>query len=136
MKVTRTGETHDSIFPKTISVPFPDKKYAALLQELEIDKKKTLDFDDHKKIFVNAIFLFLKGDWSQDELSSIASEFWFSKENKDDEFATALYKCSELTFYIRNIYNPLSPGQTGNFVWFMNTTIKFYEKNFNEVVLK
>lgn len=136
MKVTRMDESEKSILPSTIKVPFPDEAYEELLHNLGYKDKEKLQLKDYRKIFVNAVYLFLKGSWSQDNLSSVANRLWFSKEDKFDEFGYALYECAELTFYVRNIYNPLNPEYRGNFDEFMVNTIKFYEKYFDEVVVE
>ena len=64
-------ESKNSIFPKVILVPFSDEKYSNLLNRLHLDKKK-LGSSEFQQIFVNAIYLFLKGEWSLDDLSALA----------------------------------------------------------------
>lgn len=134
MRVTRADKTINSILPRVISTDFPDEKYEDLLKKLDLSDKDGLTFSQHKKVFINAIYLFLKGKWSQDELSTLANDFWTSKEEKWDEFGDALYACAELTFYIRNIYHSNAEEDRGNFDEFMIEMMKFYEKHFADVV--
>jgi len=134
MRITRSDESNSSILPKVILVPFPEEKYRTLVEMLGYQTEESLTFPDYRKIFVNAVYLFLKGAWSLDELSAMANTLWGSKEEKFDEFGSALYECAELNFYVRNIYNPSSPDFRGQFDEFMITTIKFYEKYFSDVV--
>lgn len=79
-------------------------------------------------MFINAIQIFLTGGMSQDELSNIANHLWYSREKRSDELGSVLYKCSELSFYIRRIYIPERPDNNGNFIWFMKATMEYYEK--------
>lgn len=111
-----------------INTKFPSKKYDKLLKDLDVDRTKKPTDELIQKVFVNSIHLFLKGKLSQDELSSIANVFWGTRKEKSDELAKALYECSELTFYIRRIYKPDNPKDNGNFIQFMTTTMKYYEK--------
>jgi hypothetical protein len=134
MRVIRADKINNPIFPRVIETFLVDHKYSELLRKLDIPTGEPHTSSQYRKIFVNAIYLFLKGSWSQDELSDVANELFSGKEEKWDEFGQALYECSELTFYIRNIYDPASPKDDGNFVDFMTTTLKFYEKYFSEVV--
>jgi hypothetical protein len=132
MKVTRSDQTKE-IFPMTIRVDFPEGKFNLVLKKLKL-KDSQLLVSDQKRIFLNLIYLFLNGSWSQDELSEVANRFWFEQEEKSSEFATALYECAELTFYCRSIYNiEVSSGWHGNYVEFMLTTMRFYEKYSDEV---
>lgn len=111
-----------------INTKFPDKKYNKLLENLNVDRTKKPTDELIQKVFVNAIHLFLRGKLSQDELSNIANVFWGTRKEKFDELGDALYQCSELTFYIRRIYNSENLKDNGNFIQFMTTVIKYYEK--------
>ncbi len=135
MKVTRADDSKSSLYPKVIKVPFPEEKYLLLLRHLGLERTQVSTAREYRKIFVNAIFRFLKGEWSQDDLSSVAHEFWALKEEKNDELGRALYECSELIFYVRNTYTPLSPDYNGQFNPFMSTTMQYYEKHAAEIVI-
>lgn len=111
-----------------INTKFPNQKYDKLLKVLGVDRTKKPTDELIQKVFINSIHLFLEGKLSQDELSSIANVFWGTRKEKSDELAKALYECSELTFYIRRIYIPDSLRDNGNFIQFMTTTMKYYEK--------
>jgi len=111
-----------------INTKFPNKKYDKLLKSLGVDRTKKPTDELIQKVFINSIHLFLKGNLSQDELSSIANVFWGTRKEKSDELADALYCCSELTFYVRRIYKPENLKDNGNFIKFMTATMKYYEK--------
>ncbi|MEX0895681.1 MAG: hypothetical protein WDZ94_01935 [Patescibacteria group bacterium] len=134
MSIIRGDESPQSIFPKVIKYTFPEEKYKELLKLLNLTNQNEPSDEDMKVILVNATYLFLTGEWSQDDLSAVANKLWFDKQEKFDELGSALYECAEMMFYVRNIYNPLSPNFRGNFEEFMITTIKFYEKYIEDVV--
>jgi hypothetical protein len=128
MITTRLDEKIPDILPKIIHIPFPEKKYKTLLKILELDKVRDFDESEIRKIFIHTIYLFLEGSWSTDDLSEISNMLWGKKEEKFDELGSALYSCTELGFYIRNVYNPLSPTNRGNFETFLLDVMKYYEK--------
>lgn len=130
MDITSLSDNNNKIYKDVLEIKttFPNKKYDKLLLGLNIDRTKKPSDDLIQKVFVNAIHLFLKGTLSQDELSNIANVFWGKRKEKFDELGEALYECSELTFYIRRIYDPDDLKNNGNFIQFMITTMKYYEK--------
>ena len=111
-----------------IKTKFPYKKYDKILKKFKIDRTKKPEDKLIQKVFVHSIYLFLRGSLSQDELSNIANLFWSMRKDRSDELGSALYQCSELTFYNRRIYRPDNPKNNGDYVWFMVTTMKYYEK--------
>lgn len=122
---------------KEIKTSFPEKKYLKLLNLCNLNKNSPLGHHQMSQIFVNAIYRFLIGQFSQDELSSIAGHLWneVDSEEKFRELGSALYECSELSYYIRRIYDPKRPGKYGNFTSFMKKVMKYYETHKIQVVL-
>ncbi len=120
-----------------IDIPFPIEKYSKLLKLCNLEADKDLSDENIALIFVNAVFKWLKGEWSLDDLSCIGNKFWYERKEKNelDELGNALYASSEAGYYIRRIYRPEIKEKNDNFSRFVISIMKYYELN-RELVIK
>lgn len=88
---------------KEITLDFSDLKWRELLERLGI-KKGALDEEDVRRIFCFSFEMFLKGEYSTDDLSSICAHLFDNLKDKSKypELFDALEAGSELGFYIRD----------------------------------
>lgn len=119
-----------------IDIPFPDEKYKKLLKLCNLEEDSSLGPHQMSQIFVNAIYRFLTGEFSLEDLSSISSSLWFEIEGdsakKFDELGSALYAADEMSFYVRRIYKP--GGKHGGFERWMVEVMEYYHRHREQVV--
>ncbi len=120
-----------------IDIPFPEKKYIKLLKLCKLKDDSDLSDEQISMILVNAVYSWLKGTWSLDDLASIGNKFWFGrkKEQEFDELGDALYAADEAGYYIRRIYVPGNKDKIDSFSRWIITIMKYYEK-YRSMVIK
>lgn len=114
-----------------INIPFPTKKCKKLLAICLLNEKSKLGPHQMSQIFVNAVYQFLLGNLSQDELSVISNKLWSDIKGPSEKLfgtlGSALYAASEMSFYIRRIYDPKNKHKFGSFERWMVDVMEYYE---------
>ena len=109
-----------------------------LLRICNLNEKSKLGMHQKSQVFVNAIYRFLLGEISLDELSAIANKLWTDIDGQSDikfgKLGNALYSCAELNFCIRRIYSREDANESTTFIVFMKKMMAYYDKKRSIVV--
>jgi hypothetical protein len=113
---------------------FPKKKYERLLKICKVANKDELGPHQVSQLFVNAIYRFLIGQFSIDDVSMISDELYSHVYKETSQLEHTLSMCGELSFYLRRIYSQDNEDLSDTFVWLMKEVIKYYFSNKEQVV--
>lgn len=121
-----------------LEMQFPETQYKELLKVCKLNENCELGSHQISQVFVNAIYWFIVGRISLDDLSMIASNLYSRVYNETTQLEKVLEMCDELSYYIRRIYSPdgLNENECAStFTWFMNDVMKYYFEHKEQVVL-
>lgn len=108
------------------TTPSPHPRLAYYLERVGITSLEALEFEQRKKVFLLATKDFMDEVIDLDILCNIGADLWKNPsdvQGKDEvELNSALYACSELSFYVRRF-----PDM---FVSFMTEVKSYFEKYF------
>lgn len=90
-----------------------------------------LEYPQLRRYFLFAIRDFKSGEIDIDQLAAIASEAWSPPTSTDTpeiaNLKSTLYACSELSFYLRKMFDIESAKTT--FIQFFTETMQYYQDN-------